>query len=282
MAPKPTTRIGVLLTEAVQLLDVSPIDIFGMLDPSYLSNPMMTAPLKAGAVPVKILYINKDGPGALQDCTASAALRIDAAISDPVCAPPTEKGAGRGEKTLDILMIPGPNPWAYEPTDAMNKFIRGHFESGTDVLPICTGIYPAAYAGILKGRRATGPRALVPELKKKFPEAKWEDKRWVHDGNLWCGGMFVILLLSEPYFFALPENIKSKYSEADTRKAGVSNGQDMVAAYVRNKWPGPTTEVVLAMAEVGERGQEYGISKASDNAWWLWTIVRAWMFPYKK
>lgn len=189
MAPKPPTRIGILLIDTVQLLDLSPIDIFAMLDPPYLSNPYMPAPLKAGAIPMDIMYIsnNKD---ALHDCTAKAALRVDAAISDEVCAPPTtKKGGGKGKKTLDILLIPGPDPWAYEPSGAVDGFIRGHFEGGTDVLVVCTGAYPAAYAGIFKGRKVTGPRALVPELKKKFPEAKWEDKRWVSDGNLWSGGM---------------------------------------------------------------------------------------------
>lgn len=86
-------------------------------------------------------------------------------------------------------MIPGPDPWAYEPTEAINRFIRGHFESGTDVLTVCTGVYTAGPAGILKGKKATGPRELVPELKQKFPEALWEDKRWVRDGNLWNSGM---------------------------------------------------------------------------------------------
>lgn len=101
-----------------------------------------------------------------------------------------EGGGGKEEKkTLDILLIPGPDPWAYEPSEAVDGFIRGHFESGTDVLTVCTGAYPAAYAGIFNGRKVTAPRALVPELRKKFPEAKWEDKRWVSDGNLWSGGM---------------------------------------------------------------------------------------------
>ena len=106
-------------------------------------------------------------------------------MTDEICAPP-KKG---GEKTLDVLMIPGPDPWAYEPTEAINRFIRGHFESGTDVLTVCTGVYVAGPTGILKGKRATGPRELVPELKRKFPEALWEDKRWVSDGNLWNSGM---------------------------------------------------------------------------------------------
>ena len=55
----------------------------------------------------------------------------------------------------------------------------------------------------------------------------------------------------------------------------------MVAAYIREKWPGPTTEAVLAVADVGERPQHYGASTVSNNAWWLWTIVRAWAWPHK-
>ena len=39
----------------------------------------------------------------------------------------------------------------------------------------------------------------------------------------------------------------------------------MVAAYIRNKWPGATAEAILAMADVGGRSQDYGSSKASEN-----------------
>lgn len=184
MTPKPTTRIGVLLIDTVQLLDVSSIDLFGMLSPSYLSVSGLPGPLKAGAVPMEILYINQAGPKTLNECTANAGLRIDASISDKICAPP-KKG---GEKTLDILLIPGPDPWLYKPTDALNGFIKGHSDSGTDVLIVCTGSYPAGHAGILKGKSVTGPRALVPEMKKNFPGATFEDKRWSSDGNLWSSG----------------------------------------------------------------------------------------------
>ena len=186
MAPKPTTRIGVLLIDAVQLLDLSPIDIFSMLSEPYISTlSQMPAPLKAGAVSMDIIYISQAGPDTLHGCTANVGLRVDASISDKICAPPAKKG---GEKTLDILLIPGPDPWAYKPTDALNGFIKGHFNSGTDVLSVCTGVIPAAHAGVLKGRKATGPRMLIPELKEKFPEAVWEDKRWTSDGNLWASG----------------------------------------------------------------------------------------------
>lgn len=185
MAPKPTTRIGVLLVDKVQLLDLSPIDIFSTLSEKFLSDLVVfPAPLKAGAIPMEILYISQAGPNELQDCTAQVGLRVDASISDKICAP-AKKG---GEKTLDILLIPGPDPFRYKPTDALNSFIKGHFDSGTDVLAVCTGQFPTGYAGVLKGKKATGPRMLIPELKKKFPEAIWEDKRWVSDGNLWSSG----------------------------------------------------------------------------------------------
>lgn len=197
-------------------------------------------------------------------------MRVDASISDKICAPP-KKG---GEKTLDILLIPGPDPWLYKPTEALNGFLKGHFDSGTDVLVVCTGVYPAGHSGTLKGKRVTGPRALVPELKRKFPEVTWEDKRWVSDGNLWSSG---------ESSFSINEMLKKTQLTLNSCvKGGVTTGQDMVAAYIREKWPGPTAEAILAIAEVGERPQEYGSSKASSNAWWLWTVVRAWAFPYKK
>ncbi|KAF6240872.1 hypothetical protein HO173_000664 [Letharia columbiana] len=226
MASKPTIRIGVLLIDTVELLDLSPIDLFGMLSEPYVSTlSFLPPPLKAGAVPMEILYINQAGPNTLQECTANVGLRVDASISDKICAP-AKKG---GEKTLDILLIPGPDPSAYKPTDALNGFIEGHFDNGTDVLSVCTGIYPTGCAGVLKGRRVTGPKPLVSELQKKFPEAIWETKRWVSDGNLWSSGAF-------------------------------TNGQDMVAAYIREKWPGPTAEAMMALADVGERPHEYGVA----------------------
>lgn len=58
---------------------------------------------------------------------------------------------------------------------------------------------------------------------------------------------------------------------------GITNGLDMIAAFIREMWPGPTAEAALAIADVGERGEEYGSSKASENAWWVWQILRAWV-----
>jgi len=59
------------------------------------------------------------------------------------------------------------------------------------------------------------------------------------------------------------------------RVGGITNGQEMVAAYLREKHAGPATEAVLAMADVGEKGIEYSTGKARDNAFWLWQIIRS-------
>ena len=55
----------------------------------------------------------------------------------------------------------------------------------------------------------------------------------------------------------------------------------MVAAYLREKYPGPAVDAVVAMADVGEKGVSYASSKAADTFWWLWLMVRAVTFRRK-
>jgi transcriptional regulator GlxA family with amidase domain len=172
-----TVRIGVLLIGTVQLLDVSPIDLFGMLTKEYLQACRLPAPLVALAVPVDIVYISESGTG-INGLTASAGLRVSADLNNKSCAP----------GNLDILMIPGPDP-STVPSDAVKQFMRGHAEKGANNLTICTGVFMAGYAELLDGKLATGPRALLPELQKKFPRVTWEDKRWTHDEKIWTSGM---------------------------------------------------------------------------------------------
>jgi hypothetical protein len=52
----------------------------------------------------------------------------------------------------------------------------------------------------------------------------------------------------------------------------------MVAAYLRAKFPGPATEAVLAMADVGEKEVEYSTGVNVDTMWWMWQILRS-MLP---
>jgi hypothetical protein len=49
----------------------------------------------------------------------------------------------------------------------------------------------------------------------------------------------------------------------------------MVAAFLKEKYPGPVSEFVCAMADVGEKGEQYDTKVGVDNAWFLGQILRA-------
>jgi hypothetical protein len=51
----------------------------------------------------------------------------------------------------------------------------------------------------------------------------------------------------------------------------------MLAAYLREKFPGPATEAVIAMADVGEKKIDYNTGKTKENLWWFGLILRAVM-----
>ena len=70
-------------------------------------------------------------------------------------------------------------------------------------------------------------------------------------------------------------NPTSKAIELTRCVAGITNGQDMVAAYIRDTWPGPAANAVLAMADVGERNVEYNNSRAVEGAWFGWQVLKA-------
>ena len=199
-----TTRIGVLLLPDVQLLDASPIDLFGMLTPSYLTACSLPQPIISGGQDISIHYISESATE-FNTCTANAALRITDTLLSETCKP--------GE--LDMLLIPGPDPRSV-PSEEVKRFVRGHARvKGVVVLTVCTGVYVAGYAGILDGRRVTGPRGLLGDLERKFGGARWEEKRWVRDvdgedgAELWTSGESSFLFCSlhvgtstyEPIFF---------------------------------------------------------------------------------
>lgn len=80
------------------------------------------------------------------------------------------------------------------PAEEYLDFVRAHFAADTPILSICTGAFVIGYAGIVKGREVTAPRLLIPEMRRRFPEAKiWDDSvRVARDGNLWTSGRFFI------------------------------------------------------------------------------------------
>lgn len=184
MAPQKHLRIGVYVPIECQMFDVSPVDLLGMLDPSYLTAAEVPSSLIALGVPSTIEYISLPSTGAHISLTANAFLRVSKTTQDVEVQP--------GQ--LDILLVPGPNPATIFEEEPL-AFLRGHAEwkgkngERTDILSVCSGCCLLAQSGILKGKAASGPRPLVPRLRKDFPDTKWvEDKRWVADGNIWSSG----------------------------------------------------------------------------------------------
>ena len=61
---------------------------------------------------------------------------------------------------------------------------------------------------------------------ENFKETTWLHQRWVRDGKLWTSG-------------------------------GVTNGLDMMAAYMRETFDPQIVEVALSICDCGDRGQFY-------------------------
>ena len=180
-------KVGILLVGPVQLLDLAAIDLLYMTTPSYLTTCSLPSPLVTQSRPCEIYYIGKDSAGSTQSCTSNLTLTLTNTLSDPIVSP----------GSLDVLFIPGPEP-DHVPEEAYLDFLRSHFDAGTEIMSICTGVFVCGYAGILDGKKVTGPRALVPVLRKKFPRVEsWDDKvRVVRDGKLWTCGWFVLFFFT--------------------------------------------------------------------------------------
>jgi hypothetical protein len=78
-------RIGVLIMSKVQLIDLSCIDMFSLVDKTYLTEGGFPAPLRALGRTVEIHYIGGTGTGMLSTTTASLALRLTDGIHRRHC-----------------------------------------------------------------------------------------------------------------------------------------------------------------------------------------------------
>ncbi|KAJ5198081.1 uncharacterized protein N7498_007198 [Penicillium cinerascens] len=229
-------RVGVLLVDTVQLLDLAAVDLIFMTSPDYVEDIGMPKVLQDLGRPCEIHYIGRDGANAQSPVTSQMSLRLTDSLTDTAVAP----------GNLDILYLPGPPPKAMPPHMEYLDFVRKHNAAATTIMTVCTGILIAAHAGITEGKTATAPRFLIPLLRKQFPETKlWDDSvRATCDGNLWTGG-------------------------------GVTNGHDLVAAYLRAKYPAPLVNTVLAVADVTPRPVRYQTAALTDTIYVLFQIIRA-------
>src|ERR1700712_3903031 len=100
MAVAKHLRIGVFIPAGCQLLDMSGIDLFFMLSPSYLTACGLPAPLVALGIPSTIYYISLPSTGSEVELTGNAFLRVSKTTEDKEVQP----------GMLDIMMVPGPDP----------------------------------------------------------------------------------------------------------------------------------------------------------------------------
>jgi transcriptional regulator GlxA family with amidase domain len=252
MTSKKPLQVGILLTDPVQLLDMACVDMLAMGTPEYLSSTGMPKNVISLGKPCDFYWIGLPKGEKLQDTTAVVKVQTTHTIEDEAVAP----------GSLDILVIPGPDP-KNEPSGEVRKFVREHNEVKTTMFIICTGAFVAAYSGIYEKKHVSGPRALIPDLKKKFPGVVWDDSlRVVRDGHLWTSGMFSSLA-----------SWIANYSRL--LSGGITNGNDLVAAYIRETYPGPVAEIVCAMADVGDRSLKYDTAPTRDLLFFLWQFLKA-------
>ncbi|KAL9614338.1 MAG: hypothetical protein Q9167_001141 [Letrouitia subvulpina] len=211
MTSEASIKVGIiLLSQGVQLLDVAPIDILGMLEPQYLEFLHLPPHLVAQGPKLEYHFVTETGKGPQQ---MTAGFRLEVTDSIDTCPP------------LDILLVGGPVP-DYRPSPAVQKFLRTQYEHVETFITICTGFIPALYSGIFDGKVATAPRELLPELAKEAPQVKWAEKRFTRDGKLWTSG-------------------------------SVANGQQLMIAYVREKYPKEIVEMTLKLSDMADRGQDF-------------------------
>ncbi|KAI0400589.1 ThiJ/PfpI family protein [Xylaria palmicola] len=235
---KSPVKVGVFIPGDTQLLDLACVDVLHMMSREYLSViPMLPRHIVDLAPSVKIFYITSPETKPMVPLSANLSVRATHDIADAEVRP--------GE--LDIVLVPGPPPdTAWE--QPILDFLAAHAKcERTDVLSVCTGIFLCGAAGLLDGRTACGPRGLQDMLRQKHPTAKLvgEKYRWIQDGNLWSSG-------------------------------GITNGNDLVAAYARagKHFPSAVVEIACKMADVGERGQLYSESQTAFTLGMVWLIIK--------
>lgn len=176
-------HIGVLIVPPIQLLDVSPVELFSMMTKDYFQASNLPQALIDVALPssdIKISYIAHSGPNTTAGTIPNLNLTVTNGTDDLNVAP----------AKLDILLVPGTDP-ATRPAEAVLEFVRRHVQSGVDLLAICTGVFVTTHSGVLDGKHATAPRGMLDDIMRSFPNVKWQDKRYINDGKIWTTGMFL-------------------------------------------------------------------------------------------
>ncbi|CAJ2500985.1 Uu.00g038380.m01.CDS01 [Anthostomella pinea] len=218
-------NVGVLIPTECQVLDAACVDVIGSMSHEYFSRiPQLVPQAVIDVAPsVRIHYIGGVAAGQPISMTANQHIVATDHFADAAVAP------GK----LDVVIVPGPDPFGDAfPADAVEWLRRQGEVEGVDVLSVCTGIFLCGEAGLLRGRTVCGTRGFGDVIRGRgFGEKELVGNkvRWMQDGNFWSSG-------------------------------GVTNGNDLVAAYCRaspKHFPRPLVEIACEMLDVGDRDREY-------------------------
>ncbi|KAK9421949.1 putative DJ-1/PfpI domain-containing protein [Seiridium unicorne] len=243
-APRKAIRLGVFVPTECQLLDASCVDIIASMSYEYMSllADILPKAIIDMAPSVIIHYISSVKPGETFNMTANHKVVATNHYSDDEVAP------GK----LDIVVVPGPDPRTEFEEQSLEWLRRQGTSPSTDILSVCTGIFVCGHAGLLQGKTVCGPRLMQNEIRSRFGKdivQKGAELRWVQDGNFWSSG-------------------------------GVTNGNDLVAAYARHKsefFPRPLVETALDMTDTGDRAQVYCKSQSTAILGLAMNVFRAWL-----
>lgn len=188
-----------------EILDVAPIELIHSISkyfvqqiPDALVTPEIK-PLTAQAVEFVFHWVSEAGPSKPSRLTSG--IQLLPTDSFETCPP------------LDIVLI-GAHDFKYTPNAVELAYVRKAYEESTAFLSICGGIQVPLMAGLLEGKKATGPRMMLDVLRQQAPNTEWLEKRWVQDGKLWTSGAML-------------------------------NGQDMMYAFTNRYWGGDGEDETL-------------------------------------
>lgn len=178
-----TVRVGVFIPSECQLLDAACVDIFGSLSREYMNTVSSLVPKAVVdlAPKVEVSYIGSVRPGESIALTSNERIVATYHYSDATVAP------GK----LDIVLVPGPDPFVNPEREPLEWLRRQGENQGTDILSVCSGIFLLGGAGLLKGRTVCGPRGLQDLIRTKGSGEKnlvGHKYRWIQDGNIWSSG----------------------------------------------------------------------------------------------
>ncbi|EEY20647.1 DJ-1/PfpI family protein [Verticillium alfalfae VaMs.102] len=182
--PKKSLRIGVMM-EAVQLADITGIDILGNLSRTHYEGGLAIdnefAKFEQDAVDMTFYYIGST----LEPTGTSPSLMYLPNVTYDTCP-----------RDLDIIIIGGPLP-SHRPPPA-DRFMKEAWLTTRVWLTTCIGSMWLASTGLLDGKKATTNRSLLGAAKQAHPDVEWLDQKWVitdkayegpnGKGELWTAG----------------------------------------------------------------------------------------------